>query len=299
MRQLRSSYRNSDIPASSVVSVVGGINMDLIFETERIPDSGESMDASSIAYLPGGKGANTAIALYRASHTKPSPSVKNYRDVEEESAVNGHNIRVFMNGSVGDDQFGKQLKENLLGQNVDISGVQTAAGNSGTCTVIVETLIQESRNVGYQAANLEWKARDPESIDCLAGGGGKKPDLVITHLGIPRERIVKVLRTATKAKVDTLLNPSPAHTLVSAVYKCVTHLVLNEQEAAHLSGRKYDELRTPEAWETVSQEFIELGVKNVVITLAERGAYYATHDGKKGKIEAVPDVDVKDATGAG
>ena len=216
---------------------------------------------------------------------------------EESTAVNKHNRRVFMNGAVGDDDFGTKLRKNLEKHNIDISGVQTVEGNSGTCAVIVETLTRESRNLGYQAANLEWKASNPEAVECLAGG--LKPDLVITHLGIPRERIEKVLQTAAKARVDTVLNPSPAHTLVSATYKNVTHLILNDQEAAQLSRREYDELVTPDAWEEVAQEFIEKGVKNVVLTLAERGAYYAAHDGKKGKIEAVPDVKVMDATGAG
>jgi ribokinase len=170
--------------ASSVVAVVGGINMDLVFETERSPDRGESLDASSILYLPGGKGANTAIALYRASHTKPAGDDKaDIGQEEENTVVDGHSIRVFMNGAVGDDQFGTQLKMKLKMQNINISGIQTVRGNSGTCTVIVEILTRESRNLGYQAANLEWKARDPEAVESLAGGS--KPDLVITHLGIP------------------------------------------------------------------------------------------------------------------
>lgn len=284
--------------SSSIVAVVGGINMDLVFETERPPDRGESIDASSIFYLPGGKGANTAIALYRASHTKPvGDSNTDINQVEENNAVKGHSIRVYMNGAVGNDQFGTQLKMKLKSHNINTSGIQTVEGNSGTCAVIVETLTRESRNLGYQAANLEWKASDPEAVNCLAGGS--KPDLVITHLGIPRERIEKLLGTATKAGVDTLLNPSPATTLVSATYRNVTHLILNEQETAHLSGREYDQLATPAAWKTAAQEFIEMGVKNVVITLAEKGAYFATHDGKEGKIDAVQDVDVKDTTGAG
>lgn len=66
-----------------------------------------------------------------------------------------------------------------------------------------------------------------------------------------------------------------------------------------MSGRKYEELVTPAAWNTTAQDFIEMGVTNVIITLAEKGAYFATHDGKKGKIDAVQDVDVKDTTGAG
>ncbi|KAL9044154.1 MAG: hypothetical protein Q9214_002685 [Letrouitia sp. 1 TL-2023] len=128
---------------------------------------------------------------------------------------------------------------------------------------------------------------------------GSKPDLVVAHLGIPREQVEKVLQTATKAGVDTIFNPSPATAAVFATCKNVTHLVLNEHEAAHLLGREYRELCIPAAWKTAAEEFIEPGIKNVVITLAEKGTYYATHDGKSDKVDAVQDVDVKNTTGAG
>lgn len=170
-------------------------------------------------------------------------------------------------------------------------------GNSGICTVIVETFTRESRNLGYPGVALKWDARDPEAVESLASGS--KPDLVVAHLGIPRERIEKVLQTAAKAGIDTLFNPSPAVAAVSATCRNVTHLVLNEHEAAELVGRRPEELATPAAWKAAADRFIALGVKNVVITLAEKGVYYATHDGKSGKVDAVQDVDVKDTTGAG
>ena len=48
--------------ASPIIAVVGGLNMDMIFETERMPNSGESMDGTSLANYPGGQGTNIAIA---------------------------------------------------------------------------------------------------------------------------------------------------------------------------------------------------------------------------------------------
>lgn len=90
--------------------------------------------------------------------------------------------------------------------------------------------------------------------------------------------------------------------MVSATSRNVPNLILNEQEAGGSNicrGREYEELATPATWKTAAQEFKEMGVKHVIITLAEKGAYFATHDGKKGKIDSVHDVDVKDTTGAG
>ncbi|KAL9042345.1 MAG: hypothetical protein Q9214_003809 [Letrouitia sp. 1 TL-2023] len=282
---------------SSIIAVVGGINMDLVFETERAPDKGESLDAKSIAYFPGGKGANTAIALHRTSHTKPANTDATIKQDDGSGIVDRHDIRVFMNSAVGDDQFGVELKATLENHGINISGVQTVKGPSGICCVVVEIKNGASRGLAYQAANLEWNASDPHTIESLACGF--RPDLVITHLGIPRKRIEKILETATKAGVDTILNPSPADYLVITTYKNVTHLILNKQEAAHLTAQEYADLATPVGWAKAAAYFVDKGVDNVVITLAEKGAYFATRGEKKGKIDAVKDVAVKDTTGAG
>jgi len=291
--RLQSTVKTEAMPAP-IIAVVGGLNMDLVFEIELMPDFGESTDALSIAEFPGGKGNNTAIAIYRASHPKPpvegADASASKKDIDEDP------LRVYMNGTVGDDEFGKKLKAKLVQHGIDVSGVHTVEGErSGTCVVLVET--GEGRNLGYQGANLQWEPSDPNSIECLAGG--LKPDLVITHLGIPRERIERVLATASKSGVDTLLNPSPASYLVSSTYKDLTHLLMNETEAAMLSGRNLKDLNDEPAWREAADGFIQDGVKNVVITLGTRGAYYATHKGKTGVIPAEKDVKVMDTTGAG
>lgn len=160
---------------------------------------------------------------------------------------------------------------------------------------LVEAGSGESRNVGYQGANLKWKPRKEDSVECLAGG--EVPDLIICDLGTPREVVMQVLATASRNGVDTLLNAAPAHHLESAIYKHITHLLLNRNEAAMLS--RQSELSDLKAWENAAEYFIQLGVKNVVITLGKRGAYYATHQGERGVVEAVVNVKVMDTTGAG
>ncbi|KAK9423246.1 putative Ribokinase [Seiridium unicorne] len=291
--RLRSSATNSTM-APCVISVVGGLNMDMVFETLRVPDVGESIDGTSLETFPGGKGANTAIATYRGSHNKPSGRAGTSR------VGNGNtvDIRVFMNGMVGNDEFGRQLKARLEENGIDVSGVLLSEGErSGTCVVMVESGTGESRNLAYQGANLKWKPRIPRSVTCLANG--EKPDLVVAHLGIPREQVEKVLSTATSKGVDTLLNPSPALHLVSSTFKNLTHLIMNESEAAELTSRDLGELDNLAAWQSAAKHFLDLGVKNVVITLGAKGAYYATNNGDDGVVDAVKNVKVRDATGAG
>lgn len=276
--------------AGPIISVVGGLNMDMIFEADRMPDIGESMNSRIFVTLPGGKGGNTAIAAYRASRPKPTSGVKG-GDISS-------NIRVFMNAAVGDDDFGAKLKTKLEEEGVDTSGVRTVENErSGTCVVIVETEIGDSRNIGYQGANLEWTPREHRSVECLAGGA--KPDLVIAHLSARREEVEQVLETASRDGVDTLLNPSPAVKLLNSTYKNLTHLIVNETEAALLSGRNVDELRDLAAWQEAVEDFVRRGVTNVVITLGEKGAYYATSDGQKGVVDGEKNIDVVDTTGAG
>lgn len=274
--------------AGPTIAVVGGLNMDMLFDIERMPDIGESMDSPSLSTFPGGKGANTAIATYRASRKGPGK-----RKEDEEG-----NIRVFMNGAVGDDEFGVTLKAKLEKEGIDVSGVHTIEGTaSGTCVVIVESESGDSRNIACQGANLQWKPPSIISPGCLAGG--EKPDLVIAHLGVRREQVERVLEAAHRDGIETLLNPSPAVYLVNSTYKSVTHLVLNETEAAILSGRGINELNDMVAWQEAVEDFIQMGVTNVVVTLGAKGAYYATSEGEKGMVDAERNIEVVDTTGAG
>lgn len=264
--------------------------MDILFAIERMPDLGESTDSPTLSMLPGGKGANTAIAAYRASRPRP----EKHKDDDDDC----HNIQVYMNGAVGDDEIGIMLKAKLEQEGVDVSGVLTIDGaKSGTCVVIVESESGDSRNIACQGANLQWKPRDPCSPEYLTGG--VKPDLVIAHLGVRREQAERVLEAAARNGVDTLLNPSPAVYLVNSTYKNVTHLVLNETEAALLSGRKLDEFNDMVARQEAVEDFIQLGVTNVVVTLGAKGAYYATSEGERGMVDAEKKIKVVDSTGAG
>lgn len=275
-----------------IIAVIGGVNMDFVLETDRIPDLGESKDAISSGEFPGGKGANTAVAAFRASHLRPS---ENNTPTPSDIAAG---VRVYMNSAVGKDSLGPRLIEDLKQKGVNVSGMQEVDDEpSGTCVVLVEIDEGESRNIGYPGANRKWRPSVPGSVNCLAAG--RRPDLVVAHLDQPREVVEEAIATAHKAGVVTLLNPSPPYYLWSHVYETVTHLILNESETALLTGQKVDDLDNEKAWEEAAAYFLELGVKNVVITLAAKGAYFATADGKKGIIEAEKNVKVADSTGAG
>jgi ribokinase len=82
------------------------------------------------------------------------------------------------------------------------------------------------------------------------------------------------------------------------MYEAVTHLILNETEAAILTGRKLEDVETDRFdWSLVTGEFLRKGVKNVVVTLGAKGAFYASNAGHG--FERARKVKVVDTTAAG
>jgi ribokinase len=299
--RLRSSKSNT---GRAVIAVVGGAIMDLVYETTRMPDVDESLDALSLAYKPGGKGSNTAIAIYRGCHNKTTPETGVAAPAAQENGFSTGDmdkkepeIKVYLNTAIGNDQFGTTLKKNLETNGIDTSGIrQHSNDQTGTCAVFVEKYSGNSRDIGYPGANTNWQPKYQDPVECLAGGN--KPDLIITHLEKKRETVEAVLNTASKNGVETLLNPSPVYYLLAPIYKTVTHLLINKKEAAELAGIPEKELESEEKLLEACENFMEQGAKHVVITLGAKGTFYAT-EGDHGMVPAVKNVKVKDATGAG
>ena len=217
-----------------VIAVVGGAIMDLVFEVERMPDNDESLAASSLVNKPGGKGSNTAIAIYRAQHEKPVAEgdipvpIENLTSSRNGYMISGlarRNVRVFLNTNVAQDSFGDQLRENLINNHIDDSGVETKGRDvrTGTCAVIVDTTTKQSRDIPFHGANLDWRPSEPDSVTCLAQGN--TPDLIVCQLENKIETIEEILLTATRHGVPTLFNPSPVAAVLSDDYKNMTHPV--------------------------------------------------------------------------
>lgn len=137
---------------------------------------------------------------------------------------------------------------------------------------------------------------DPESF------GTESPDLVISQLELEREAVEQLITRAKEAGIDVLLNPSPAHYLDDHVYEGLTHLILNESEAAILTGREIEDLGPGfDDWITITDDFLDLGVQHVVVTLGGNGAFFSEQRGK-GKYVAAEKVDkdnIVDTSGAG
>jgi ribokinase len=205
------------------------------------------------------------------------------------------NIQVKMIGAVGDDRYGEKFIVELNRNGVDASGIVTVPNTrSSICFVMLEHLTRENRCLFTLGATATWKKEDFINAEQL--GGGIRPDLVVAQMEIDKEVVETMIETAGKAGIEFCLNAAPATPIGKRFYQHLTHLLVNESEAAIMTGRDRDEVNE-ETWPIIAQEFLNRGVKNVVITLGAKGAFYANATGS----DHCPSFDVKveDTTGAG
>lgn len=270
--------------ASKIIAVIGSLNTDLVTVTPRVPAGGETLTATSFSTGSGGKGANQAVASARLSRNSHS------RDDAD--------ITVKMVGAVGDDEFGRPLIAGLKNDCIDTSRIEVAKGmTTGVAVIIVEEISGENRILLQPGANHRLQPEDFESVESF---GSPKPDLIILQLEIPIKTVLTIIENAKKASIAVLLNPAPAVKLPAETFKGLEHLILNESEAALLSGREVSEFENPDMdWGIVTNEFLQRGVKNVVVTLGGKGAYISSRLGEGSMVPAEAGVIVVDTTAAG
>jgi ribokinase len=266
------------------ITVIGSLNTDLVTVTPRIPSGGETLTATSFSTGFGGKGANQATGCVRTSRP-------NTRQAPDDPIVK-------MVGAVGEDEFGPPLVASMKADSIDTSGIRVVKGQTtGVAVILVEEGTGENRIMLNPGANHSLRPDDfltPESL------GSPLPDLIIMQLEIPLETVLQILETAKKADVAVLLNPAPALKLPKEVYTAITHLIVNESELAILSGIKKEDVGTEGfELETLAEDFFNAGLKNFVVTLGSKGAWYRSASGEMGLVQAEKVAKVVDTTAAG
>lgn len=270
-----------------IITTIGSLNVDVVVYTPRVPLGGETLTASSFHTGLGGKGANQAVACAKLSRSR--------------DALFDGTAEIRMVGAVGSDAYGSTMLTGLQSVGIDTSGITVRENaTTGVATIIVEETTGQNRILLAPEANHTVLAE--QFADSLPQ---PTPDLVIMQLEIPLPTVLQVLDTARRQGVPVLLNPAPAVALPVEYYPAVTHLVVNETEAALLSGCAESELDSEEGLARVAGLFHGYGSKNVLITLGGRGVYYSsTGSGSEvttpvaGLVEAQK-VQVVDTTAAG
>ncbi|KAH7310284.1 ribokinase-like protein [Rhexocercosporidium sp. MPI-PUGE-AT-0058] len=265
------------------ITVIGSLNTDLVSVTARVPSGGETLTGTSFHTGAGGKGANQAVAAARMSRANPhkSSATTSERPDGENTDVD---IVVKMVGAVGNDEFGPKLIAGMKEDGIDVSGIEVVEEQpTGVAVIIVESTTGENRILLNPGANstllptsfLPLPSPSPNSHSHF----NPPPSLLILQLEIPLPTLLQIITTASLTQPPTpiLLNPAPAVPLPESIYPSITHLILNESEAALLTNRTVEEVEEQDfQWANVAGEFIGRGVRNVVITLGSKGAFWAS-----------------------
>ncbi len=246
------------------IVVVGSLNADLVVRSPRFPKPGETIQGEDLATIPGGKGANQAVAAARLG------------------------ADVAMVGCVGADAFGSMLIENLKRNHVDTKRVlRDGSAATGTAIIVVDSN-GENSIILSPGANGRIKSRDIEQGALM---GAK---LLLLQFEIPMDAVVHAARLAKEQKVKVIVNPAPARDMPDELLKYTDYLLPNETELALLTGKDMNDKASLEA---AAQSLVKRGVPNVIVTLGGRGALIVTRLRKK--YVSSYKVRTVDTTGAG
>ena len=243
------------------ILVVGSAVLDHVFRCATLPLPGETVLGVAEGTYAGGKGANQAVAASRLG------------------------AEVSFVGVVGNDAAGRELTASLVSAGVNVESLEVSMGlPSGAALITLDGAGQNSIVV-VPGANSEVI---PEIIPSSVLGC----DVLLVGLEIPMSTVSWCLRHFSGVKI---LNPAPAHQLNESFLGDVDILVPNESETFHLTGiSPQDENSCNEA----ATSLLAYGMKHVILTLGERGAYWGSSAGKRQHFPARAVTPI-DTTGAG
>ncbi|WP_394614761.1 ribokinase [Lentzea sp. JNUCC 0626] len=184
--------------------VLGSANADLVVEVGRRPAGGETVLGGDTVVLPGGKGANTAVAAARVG------------------------AAVSLVGAVGGDGYGSLLRESLESSGVGTALVKTSERPTGIAYITV-TPDGENSIVVSPGANSDVLKSDVDGLE-LDGVA-----VLTCSLEVPLETVIHAIGVASGRGVRTVLNLSPVAELPAETLRQLTVLIVNEHEAAQLA----------------------------------------------------------------
>jgi ribokinase len=256
------------LPASSSrpsVVVVGSINVDQVVVVERLPQPGETVIGSSLSLLPGGKGANQAVAAARRG------------------------AATTMIGAVGDDAHASLALSVLTASGVDVRFVEVVPGATGLAAISVGADAENTIVVVPGANAAVHEAIVERHAAVLADAA-----VVVLQGEIPA---ASVERAARLAGGRVVLNLAPVIPVDPAVVRAADPLVVNEHEAALVLAqlRPGQEAPVEDAGRVAALR--AEGITSVVLTRGAAGVIVADESGTSHLPS--PRVEAVDTSGAG
>jgi len=218
------------------IAVVGSINTDQVVIADKIPLKGETIFGSSINYIPGGKGANQAVAMAKL----------------------GADVTMF--GCVGDDSNGEMVLANLKKYNINTDNIKIVKGVPSGIAII--TLGNNDNSiVVIKGAN---DCIDKNYIDSIKNQL-LSYDLVLLQLEMPIETVEYVIDLCNENKVRVVLNPAPANKLPKGIIDKVDYVTPNEHEYKMLFEEDID-----------LESALKSYPNKLIVTLGEEGVGFAS-----------------------
>jgi len=223
------------------VTVIGSINMDLVTETVKVPTLGETVIGKQFTTIPGGKGANQAVAAARLG------------------------AEVTMIGAVGDDAFGGELTTHLKNEGINVNHVEPITEIS---TGIASITIADKDNsiIVVPGANYQLTEDKIDKLEEVIANS----DIILLQLEIPMATVERAVEIAKKHKVKVILNPAPAQALSEKLIDMIDYITPNEHELAFFYDTQNEKV----------EDLINRVGEKFIVTKGSKGVYFY-QDGKE------------------
>ncbi len=228
------------------ISILGVYVADLAFFADEIPIIGETIIGKEYFIGPGGKGSNQAVAAAKAGG------------------------KTFFISKIGDDQFGLMAKKIYDEVGVDYSKVIISKEHStGAAGILINKKGQNAINVVTGAGGALTNEDIDNALRTITTSS-----VFLTNLEVPKEVAYHALKIAKSNNVPTIFNPAPASEINEDIFSLIDYFTPNEAEASFYVNHKVE---NEDDAKTASQQLLQFGIKNVIITLGEKGVYFANN----------------------
>ena len=227
--------------------MVGSSNIDLVVKSRRLPSQGETILGGEFLMVPGGKGANQAVAAAKLG------------------------AQVYFVAKLGEDIFGTQSFTNFKKEGVNTKYVtRTNKALSGVASIAVDEAGNNTIVVAPGANHLLISQDVKRAESAIASCGA-----IVAQLEIPVKTVEFAARLAKKFKIPFILDPAPAQKLSSALFAMTDVIKPNETEARILTGVEVTDAKTAGR---AAGKLLERGVKTIIITMGAKGCFVLNNE---------------------
>ncbi|MCG6202215.1 ribokinase [Psychromonas antarctica] len=246
--------------------VLGSVNADHVLQVPSFPRPGETLHGRGYSVIPGGKGANQAVAAVRLG------------------------ADVAFIACVGDDSFGVNIRKSFSEEGMNVEAVMVEKNKpTGIAMIQVADSGENSICISAEANACLTASRLQPHHHLIADA-----QMLLMQLETPMEAIISAAEIAREAQTQVVLNPAPAQPLADNLLKLIDIITPNETEAEQLTGIKVSDMVSAQQ---AAEQLHSKGIKLVMITLGSQGVWVS----ENGKGQQIKGFRVKaiDTTAAG